>query len=100
VAAVGPVGLLVAVSLGSVSLSLMRKETANNLNTPNHSSLTSHNSFNSKYSLGSPLTMNLESAFSVAVTDLYVAVDMGLNTMADIKLRSFIVLDCRPASGK
>ena len=113
VAAIGPIGMLITVSIGSVSLSLMRsrREKINNYDNSNDNNNNNKNSHNSSKSgrLNSKLfsriistddRIKLEEAYSIVITDMFAAVDMRQATAADVRLRSFIVLDCRPVSEK
>ena len=88
VAAVGPIGMLVTVSIGSVSLSLMRS--AKPKSSRGDSRLFSL--------IASESTSILEGAFSMEITDMTASIDMRIATSADVALRSFTVLDCRPVS--
>lgn len=92
VAAVGPIGLLVTVSIGSVSLSLMRAQDV----TKSPIQVHSHGHCTPIRALSSPSV--LEDSYSVEVTDLYSVTDTRHSTAADVRLRSFTVKDCRPVS--
>lgn len=95
VAAVGPIGLLVTVSIGSVSLTLMRAQDIKKAPTHMQAHVHAH-SFTPIRVLSSPSI--LEESYSVEVTDLYSMTDMRHSTAADVRLRSFTVKDCRPVS--
>ena len=103
IAATGPTGILVTVSVGSVALSLMRCEAA--ASTVKHTQepsrrINSPRSFSPirSSSREDPGPSILEHAFTVELTDLFAVVDMRTSLAADLQLRSFTVRDCRPES--
>ena len=109
IAAVGPIGMLMTVSIGCVSLSLMRSARRNNkieLNNHGHVVDKTNGSNNKCNGMNSKLfsrictdgSSSLEGAFSMVITDMFAAVDMRLVNAADIRLRSFTILDRRPIS--
>jgi hypothetical protein len=81
VASIYPIGMLITASIGSVALSLMRT-----LEEPVQKSLT--------------VSKQLETAFTIKIMDLYAKVDMRKYNAADVKLRSFTIMDCRQLSEK
>ena len=97
VAAVGPKGMLVTVSVGSVSLLLMRSAKHSTVSNSLKSSINNDPSLFSAIGDGCSV---LEGAFSMEITDMFAAIDMQTATAADIRLRSFTVMDCRPVSEK
>ena len=101
VAATGPTGILVTVSVGSVALSLMRsKEHTRDRAQGDVHGISGPRSF-SPIRCGShedPVPSILENAFTVELTDLFAVVDMRASLAADLQLRSFTVKDCRPVS--
>lgn len=125
VAAVGPIGLIVTVSIGSVALSLLRNEKikvpcTNTNSSSNGNSNSSSNSDRKSSSFADtrngsslikgrdprafspirtePTASLLEGAYTVEMTDMYAVIDMRTSTAADVRLRSFILRDCRPSS--
>ena len=109
VAAIGPIGMLMTVSIGCVSLSLMRSARSNNKNENNslgnighkiNGSNNNHPGMNPKLfsRISTDGSSSLEGAFSMVITDMFAAVDMRLVNAADIRLRSFTILDSRPIS--
>jgi hypothetical protein len=101
VAATGPTGILLTVSVGSVALSLMRsKENTRDRTQGDVRGISGPRSFSPIHS-GShedPVPSILENAFTVELTDLFAVVDMRASLAADLQLRSFTVKDCRPVS--
>ena len=101
IAATGPTGILVTVSVGSVALSLMRCEAATVERTKEpYRRINSPRSFSPirSSSREDPGPSTLEHAFTVELTDLFAVVDMRTSLAADLQLRSFTVRDCRPES--
>jgi hypothetical protein len=112
VAAVGPIGIIVTVSVGSVALSLLRNERTKpaNVNSNTNGNINS----NGRSTSGSlikgrdprafspirtePTASLLEGAYTVEMTDMFAVIDMRMSTAADVRLRSFILRDCRPSS--
>ena len=101
VAATGPTGILVTVSVGSVALSLMRsREHTRDRAQGGVHGISGPRSF-SPIRSGShedPVPSIIENAFTVELTDLFAVVDMRASLAADLQLRSFTVKDCRPVS--
>jgi hypothetical protein len=115
VAAVGPIGIIVTVSIGSVALSLLRNEKTKSAKAnSNYNGNDNSNSNSSRNTGGSgvkgrdprafspiriePTASLLEGAYTVEMTDMFAVIDMRMSTAADVRLRSFILRDCRPSS--
>jgi hypothetical protein len=75
------IGMLITVSIRSVALSLMRA-----LKEPIQRSVS--------------VSKQLETAFTIKIMDLYAKIDMRKYNLADAKLRSFTITDCRQVSEK
>lgn len=73
--------MLITASIGSVALSLMRA-----VKEPVQKNLS--------------LSKQLETAFTIKIMDLYAKIDMRKYNAADVKLRSFTIMDCRHLSEK
>lgn len=89
------------VSVGSVSLSLMRQQPSPSKDTVSQARKDGRNIDKNSSLLSSKfMSKQLETAFTVKVMDMYASIDMRICNVADVKLRSFTIVDCRYSSEK